>query len=139
MSHPLVRSPKYPQQLQLGQELGTPVGSPMVVAEAQGLEPPPAEPGPWLEGLRVCNTWGPWEDRAGLGAPAAAASAPGAVDLYSCRLLFQAWFVSPYNAAAGAKSWTRISCACVILQLLPGCFCDSSNKEGNVNKQRKGS
>jgi hypothetical protein len=33
------------------------------------------------------------------------------------------------------QSHTRISCECVILQLLPGCFCDLGNNEGKINKQ----
>lgn len=31
----------------------------------------------------------------------------------------------------------RISCECVILQPLPGRFCDLGNNEGNINKQQR--
>lgn len=59
-----------------------------------------------------------------------------------CRFVFLPTFISGlvyFSLKRGcyAKSRTRISCECVILQLLPGCFCDLGNNEGNINKQQQ--
>lgn len=58
-----------------------------------------------------------------------------------CRFVFLPTFISGlvyFSLKRGcyAKSRTRISCECVILQLLPGCFCDLDNNERNINKQQ---
>lgn len=63
---------------------------------------------------------------------------------HCCRFVFLPTFISGlvyFSLKRGcyAKSRTRISCECVILQLLPGCFCDLDNNERNINKQRLGS
>lgn len=49
-----------------------------------------------------------------------------------CRFVFLPTFISSlvyFSLKRGccAKSWSRISCECVILQPLPGCFCDLGN------------
>lgn len=65
----------------------------------------------------------------------------GMFPAYCCRFVFLPTFISGlvyFSLKRGcyAKSRTRISCECVILQLLPGCFCELDNNERNINKQR---
>lgn len=43
----------------------------------------------------------------------------------------------PLKCGCYAKSHTRISCKCVILQLLLGCFCDLGSNKGTINKQQQ--
>lgn len=61
---------------------------------------------------------------------------------HCCRFVFLPTFISGlvyFSLKRGcyAKSRPQISCECVILQLLPGRFCDLGNNEGNINKQRQ--